>query len=74
MRTTLIRDRRTLAAGVGVPGGATVSLHAIPALEAEFGKPVVTNLSAEIWSALIRPGSIPPVEGWGKLLANRLAA
>jgi maleate cis-trans isomerase len=57
-----------------VPGGATLSLHAIPALEAEFGKPVVTNLSAEIWSALIRPGTIPPVAGWGKLLANELEA
>ena len=48
-----------------LPGGATLSLHAIPALEAEFGKPTLINLSAEIWSAFIQPGHVPPVEGWG---------
>lgn len=56
-----------------LPGGATLSLHAIPALEAEFGKPVLVNLSAEIWSALVRPGLIPPTAGWGCLLANQRA-
>jgi maleate cis-trans isomerase len=54
-----------------MPGGATLSLHAIPALEAELGKPVMINLSAEIWHALICPGVIEPVEGWGRLLASR---
>jgi maleate cis-trans isomerase len=53
-----------------LPGGATLSLHAIPALEAESGKPVLTNLSAEVWSALMGPGLIPPVAGWGRLLAS----
>jgi maleate cis-trans isomerase len=56
-----------------LPGGATLSLHAIPALEAEFGKPTLINLSAEIWSALIQPGHVPPVESWGCLVANRQA-
>jgi maleate cis-trans isomerase len=59
------------AQAIVVPGGATLSLHAIPALEAEFNKPVLTNLSAEVWSALIRPGIAPPVHGWGVLLANQ---
>jgi maleate cis-trans isomerase len=59
------------AEAILVPGGATLSLHAIPALEAEFGKPALTNLSAEVWSALIRPGIVPPVDGWGALLSKR---
>jgi maleate cis-trans isomerase len=58
------------ADAVLLPGGAALSLHAIPALEAEFGKPVLTNLSAEIWDALVRPGIIPAVTGWGRLLAG----
>jgi maleate cis-trans isomerase len=59
------------AEAILMPGGATLSLHAIPALEAEFGKPVLINLSAEIWQTLICPGVIPPVAGWGRLLATR---
>lgn len=53
------------------PGGAAMSLHVIPALEEEFGKPVLTNLSSEVWNALVKPGVIDPVKGWGRLLANR---
>jgi maleate isomerase len=59
------------ADGVSVPGGAAMSLHVIPAIEEEFGKPAFTNLSAEVWNELVRPAVIPPVEGWGCLLANR---
>lgn len=58
------------AEGISVPGGAAMSLHVIPAIEGEFGKPAFTNMSAEVWNDLIRPGIIPPVQGWGKLLAN----
>jgi maleate isomerase len=57
------------AQAVAVPGGAAMSLHVIPALEEEFGKPAFTNLSAEVWNDLVRPGIIPPVKGWGRLLA-----
>jgi hypothetical protein len=28
-------------------------------------------MSVEIWNDLVRPGIIPPVQGWGCLLANR---
>jgi maleate isomerase len=59
------------ADGISVPGGAAMSMHVIPALEDEFGKPTFTNMSAEVWNDLVRPGIIPPVEGWGCLLANR---
>jgi hypothetical protein len=54
-----------------VPGGAAMSLHIIPALEEEFGKPAfTTNISVEVWNDWLRPGVIPPVQGWGRLLAN----
>jgi hypothetical protein len=56
------------AEAISVPGGAALSLHVIPALEEEFGKPAFTNLSTEVWHDLVRPGVIPPVQGWGRLL------
>jgi len=59
------------AEGVFIPGGAAMSLHAIPAVEDDFHKPAFTNTSVEVWHDLIRPGIIPPVEGWGCLLANK---
>ena len=59
------------ADAIAVPGGAAMALHVIPALEEEFGKPAFTNMSVEVWNDLVRPGIIPPVQGWGCLLANR---
>jgi hypothetical protein len=47
-----------------------MSLHVIPAIEEEFGKPAFTNMSVEVWNDLVRPGIIPPVKGWGCLLAD----
>ena len=58
------------ADGVSIPGGAAMALHAIPAIEDEFGKPAFTNMSAEVWYDLVRTGIISPVKGWGKLLAG----
>jgi arylmalonate decarboxylase len=58
------------AEAISVPGGAAMSLHVIPAIEDEFGKPAFTNMSAEVWNDLVRPGIIPPVQGWGRLLAG----
>jgi len=55
---------------VWVAGGAAMALHAIPALEAEFGKPVFTNLSAEVWHGLVHTRVIDPVRDWGTLLAT----
>jgi arylmalonate decarboxylase len=76
LKTALEVGREAAAAapgaeGVFIPGGAAMSLHAIPAVEDEFHKPAFTNMSAEVWNDLIRPGIIPPVEGWGCLLANQ---
>lgn len=59
------------AQAISVPGGAAMSLHVIPALEEEFDKPAFTNMSAEVWYNLVRPGIIPPVKGWGRLLAGQ---
>jgi arylmalonate decarboxylase len=58
------------ADAVAVPGGAAMSLHVIPVLEEQFGKPAFTNMSVEVWNDLVRPGIIPPVQGWGRLLAT----
>jgi maleate cis-trans isomerase len=58
------------AEAIFVPGGATMSLHVIPEIEEEFGKPTFTRTSAEVWRNLVFPGIIPPVTGWGKLLAS----
>ena len=56
------------AEAIAIPGGAALCLHVVPAVETESGKPAFTNLTAEIWNDLVRPGIIPPVKGWGKLL------
>jgi len=60
----------TESQAVYIPGAAAMSLHAICAVEEEFAKLTVTNLSLEVWHNLIRPGIIAPVRGWGRLLAQ----
>ena len=57
------------ADGLLLPGGAWRSLAAVPILEEDFGKPVVTNPIAQVWR-LISKGVAPPVRGWGTLLEN----
>jgi maleate cis-trans isomerase len=52
-----------------LPGGAWRSLAAVPILEDEFDIPVVTNELARTWR-IIKAGYAPPVQGWGRLLAN----
>jgi maleate cis-trans isomerase len=62
---------RDSAEAIFVPGGAALSLHVIPVIEAEAGKPVLTNMNAEVWYGLVRTGVIPPVTGYGALLAGQ---
>jgi maleate cis-trans isomerase len=57
------------AEGVLLPGGAWMSLPAVPILEEESGKPVFTNEICRTWR-LIHAGVAPPIEGWGRLLAT----
>jgi maleate cis-trans isomerase len=52
-----------------LPGGTWRSLAAVPLLEEEFDVPVLTNTVATTWCLMDR-GAAPPVEGWGRLLAN----
>jgi len=58
------------AEAILAPGGAALTLHVIPAIEAESGRVAISNLSAEVWNGLVRTKVIEPVHGWGKLLAS----
>ena len=57
------------AEAIFVAGGAALSLPVIPVVEAESNKTVFTNFSAEVFTGLVAPGVIDPLEGWGRLLA-----
>jgi maleate cis-trans isomerase len=52
-----------------LPGGTWRSLAAVPLLEDEFDLPVLTNSVAIAWRFMDQ-GIAPPIEGWGRLLAN----
>jgi maleate cis-trans isomerase len=55
------------ADGLLLAGGAWLVLQAVPMLEAEFGRPVVTNPGATYW-AMARQAGIKPRSGFGRLL------
>jgi len=55
------------ADGLLLAGGAWLNMQAVPILEAEFGRPVVTNPSATYWAAL-RQAGLKPNAGFGQLL------
>ena len=57
------------AQGVLVPGGA-IAEHTIVPVEEKYGKTVFTNYNTEVWNNLIRTKVIPPIQGWGRLLAT----
>jgi arylmalonate decarboxylase len=61
------------ADGLFIAGGAWSILEAIPVLEAEFGKPVVTNPSSTYWAALRQSGQQCRRRGFGKLLDSTIA-
>jgi maleate cis-trans isomerase len=59
-----------------LPGGLWFAIHAAPLLEAEFGVPVLLNITATVWSALhAARGPLPtyPGDGAGRLLAGLAA-
>jgi maleate cis-trans isomerase len=58
------------AEGLILPGGRWLSIHAVPVLEAEFGKPVFLNLNSSLWAALRDVDLQQPVKGEGMLLAS----
>ena len=56
-----------------LPGGLWYAIHAVPLLEAEFGKPVLLNILSTTWAALnaVRgPLQQRPDPRWGKVLAS----
>jgi arylmalonate decarboxylase len=59
------------AEAILAPGGATLTLHVVRAIEEELGKPAITNLTAELWQGLVHTGVIEPLQNWGRLLASR---
>jgi maleate cis-trans isomerase len=56
-----------------MPGGLWFAIHAVPMLEAEFGKPVLLNILSTTWAALHAAGERMlhrPDPSWGKVLAS----
>ncbi len=56
-----------------MPGGLWFAIHAVPILEAEFGRPVLLNILSTTWAALNAPRTriqVRPDPSWGKVLAS----
>ena len=87
MKATLPADGHLLALELGrqvlreapdaqallMPGGLWFAIHAVPILEAEFGKPVLLNILSTTWAALHSAGDrmlYRPDPRWGKVLAS----
>ena len=58
------------AEGVYIGGGAWLTLPVISRLEAEFGKPVLTNQVATVWHVLHLLDCWAPIQGFGRLLLS----
>lgn len=56
-----------------MPGGLWFAIHAVPVLEAEFGKPVLLNITSTTWAALHAAGprvQHRPDPRWGRIMAS----
>jgi maleate cis-trans isomerase len=56
-----------------MPGGLWFAIHAVPLLEAEYGRPVLLNILSTTWAALHAAGKRMlhrPDPRWGKVLAS----
>jgi maleate cis-trans isomerase len=56
-----------------LPGGLWFAIHAVPILEAEFGRPALLNILSTTWAALHargKPLPAAPQAQWGRLLAG----
>ena len=56
-----------------MPGGLWYAMHAVPLLEAEYGRPVLLNILSTTWAALHAAGNRMlhrPDPRWGKVLAS----
>ncbi|MBI4184050.1 MAG: hypothetical protein HY521_08655 [Proteobacteria bacterium] len=68
------RADRPGAEAVVIPGGNMPCLAFVAEMEAEFGKPVVCTNGAGLWALIRHLGGYRPLPGYGRLLAERLAA
>ena len=72
MGRQILRDTAD-AQALLMPGGLWYAIHAVPLLEAEFGRPVLLNILSTTWAALNAAGTPMlrcPDARWGKLLAS----
>ena len=56
-----------------MPGGLWHAIHAVPLIEAEFGKPVLLNILSTTRAALVAAGDrmkVRPDPRWGKVLSS----
>lgn len=56
-----------------MPGGLWFAIHAVPLIEAQFGKPVLLNILSTTWAALHAAGDRVrhrPDPRWGKVLGS----
>ncbi len=66
-------DTQRRAEAIMMPGGLWHAMHAVPLIEAQYGKPAILNILATTWAALHAAGSRMlhrPDARWGKLLAS----
>ena len=72
-RLRLIGEEPPNAQALLMPGGLWHAIHAVPMLEAEFGRPVLLNILSTTWAALHAAGKRMlhrPDPRWGKVLAS----
>ena len=70
---TLALQDAPLAQALLLPGGLWYAIHAVPLLEAQFGKPVLLNITSTTWAALNaapKPLQVKPDARWGKVMAS----
>jgi hypothetical protein len=56
-----------------MPGGLWFAIHAVPVIEAQFGKPVLLNILSTTSAALVAAGARMlhrPDPRWGRVLAS----
>jgi maleate cis-trans isomerase len=53
-----------------LPGGRWITIGAVRDIEREFGRPVLTNHTASLWSSLHDAHHVHPIRGWGRLLES----
>ena len=58
------------ADGLYIGGGSWLSEPVCQALEREFGRPAISNMSAMIWDTLSLLGAWKPIPGQGRLLSS----